>query len=43
VPDVGVDPDADHGVRYFNDNIPVTFLWLGRTLAPPVAVAAPGS
>jgi hypothetical protein len=43
VPDVGVDPDANHGVRYFNDNIPVTFLWLGRTLAPPVAVAAPGS
>ena len=32
---VARDPDGNHGPRYFRDNLPCAFLWLGRYLVPP--------
>lgn len=35
------DPDGTHGIRYFRDNLPCAFLWLGQHLLPPSPLGSP--
>jgi hypothetical protein len=40
---VARDPNGNHGLRYFRDNLPRAFLWLGGHLLPPAVPAPPAT